>query len=207
MRTDYIKRETYNKIYMRMSYENALALRTSLETGLRIGDVLNLRVDNLQGRTIDYVAQKTNKAGKSVVSTDLANRLRKIAGKVYIFEGRSGNKPRTRQAVWKDVKKATRGYYDENIAPHSARKTFAVDDFREHGLPHTQKELQHERSDVTMLYAFADMLTGKKQETLDVVLLAEKIAYLVVKKLEQTFELTKFEDRCILCKKEDRKTE
>ena len=160
MRTDYIKSELYNKIYMRMSYENALALRTSLETGMRIGDVLALEVTSLIGRTITYTAQKTGKIGKSVISADLSNRLRKISGKRFVFEGRSGKKPRTRQAVWKDVKKATRDIFEENVAPHSARKTFAVEDFQNNGLPHTQKALQHDRTDTTVLYAFADMITG-----------------------------------------------
>ena len=211
MRTDYIKSELYHKIYLRMSYENALALRTSLETGLRIGDVLALEVENLNGRTIAYTAQKTGKQGKSVVSADLANRLRKIAGKRFLFEGRSGDKPRTRQAVWKDVKRATKGFA-ENVAPHSARKTFAVEDFHEHGFSHTQKALQHDSVGTTMLYAFADMLTDKSKSTatnvpLDIEELAHKIAYIVVKELERMFELTKVGDSVILNKKEVRDTE
>ena len=161
MRTDYIKSEQYHKLYMRMTYENALALRTSLETGMRIGDVLALEKKQLVGRTITYIAQKTKKSGKAVISSDLANRLQKISGKKYIFEGRGGKKPRTRQAVWRDVKQASRGLFDENVAPHSARKTFAVEDFQSHGLPHTQKALQHDRTDTTVLYAFADAITGK----------------------------------------------
>lgn len=201
MRTDYIKSELYHKIYLRMTYENALALRTSLETGMRIGDVLALEVENLNGRTITYTAQKTGKQGKAVVSVDLANRLRKIAGKRFVFEGRNGDKPRTRQAVWKDVKQATRGYA-ENVAPHSARKTFAVEDFRTHGFTHTQKALQHDSSGTTMLYAFADMLTNKKSPPQDVDAFAHKIAYLVVKEIERKFELTNSNGHVILSKKE-----
>lgn len=202
MRTDYINSELYHKIYLRMSYENALALRTSLETGMRIGDVLALRVENLKGRTITYTAQKTGKRGKSVVSVDLANRLRKIAGKRFLFEGRSGDKPRTRQAVWKDVKQATRGMFTENVAPHSARKTFAVEDFRAHGFTHTQKALQHDSSGTTMLYAFADMLTNKKSVPQDMDAFAHKIAYIVLKEFERMFELTNSNGSVILSKKE-----
>jgi integrase len=202
MRTDYINSDLYHKIYLRMSYENALALRTSLETGMRIGDVLALRVENLKGRTITYTAQKTGKRGKSVVSVDLANRLRKIAGKRFLFEGRSGDKPRTRQAVWKDVKQATRGMFTENVAPHSARKTFAVEDFRTHGFTHTQKALQHDSSGTTMLYAFADMLTNKKSAPQDVDAFAHKIAYIVLKEFERMFELTNNNGSVILSKKE-----
>lgn len=161
MRTDYINSKEYHKLYMRMTYENALALRTSLESGMRIGDVLALKPSNIDGRTITYTAQKTGKKARVVVSADLANRLQKCSSKKFVFEGRGGDKPRTRQAVWKDVKKAAQGLFEENVAPHSARKTFAVEDFKEHGLPHTKKALQHERTDTTMLYAFADVMTGK----------------------------------------------
>lgn len=189
MRTDYINSNEYNKLYMRMTYENALALRTSLETGMRIGDVLSLEVKQLNGRTISYTAQKTNKSAKTTISADLSNRLKKISGKKFIFEGRNGKKPRTRQAVWKDVKSAARGLFQENIAPHSARKTFAVEDFQKNGLPHTKKALQHERTDTTMLYAFADVLTGKKNTASDIDIdkLSDLIAEKVVKKLEHLF--------------------
>lgn len=188
MRTDYIKSELYHKIYLRMSYENALALRTSLETGMRIGDVLALEVSHLNGRTITYKAQKTGKKGKAIISVDLANRLRKISGKRFVFEGRSGKKPRTRQAVWKDVKKASRDLFTENVAPHSARKTFAVEDFQRNGLPHTQKALQHDRADVTVLYAFSDLLTSKeKKDTTQLDRIERKID-LLLSKLAQVLE-------------------
>lgn len=188
MRTDYINSEQYHKLYLRMSYENALALRTSLETGMRIGDVLSLRRENIDGRTITFIAQKTKKRGKAVVSVDLANRLKKIAGKIYVFEGRGGKKPRTRQAVWRDVKRASEGLFAENVAPHSARKTFAVEDFQEHGLPHTQKALQHDRVDTTILYAFADSITGGKGNTKQLDRIEKKIDLLlqaVAEKFEQ----------------------
>ena len=68
MRTDYIKPSIYKEVYQLMQYENALALRTSLETGLRIGDVLKMRPADIQGRTITYTAQKTGKAGKLLPS-------------------------------------------------------------------------------------------------------------------------------------------
>ncbi len=196
MRTDYIKPSVYNKIYTIMQYENSLALRTSLETGLRIGDVLNLEKSQLVGRTINFTAQKTGKRGRKVISADLAKRLKQISGKVWIFEGRSGKKPRTRQTVWKDVKKAVKILkIKENVGCHSARKTYAVEEFHEHGLTQTQKELQHDRADTTMLYAFADIISQKKNytsgyelQTQDIVQFAEIVADIVCKRLEHLFD-------------------
>lgn len=143
-----------------MQYENALALRVSLETGMRIGDVLNLEKNSLRGRTIEFTAQKTGKKAKKVISKDLAKRLNQVSGKRWIFEGRYGDKPRCRQTVWKDVKKACKELHiTENVGCHSARKTYAVDELHKHGLPSVQKELQHDRLSTTMLYAFSDLLS------------------------------------------------
>lgn len=146
-----------------MQYKNALALRTSLETGLRIDDVLSLKKAQLNKRTIVGRAQKTGKFFKKVLSVDLSKRLCEISGDVYIFEGRlDKNKHRTRQAVWKDVKKAARVLeLDGNIAPHSARKTYAVERFKDGGLAAVQRGLQHSDLHTTMLYAFADYLDNE----------------------------------------------
>lgn len=167
MRTDYIESELYNKMYVLMQYENALALRVSLETGMRIDDVLSLRPSDIEGRKVRYTAKKTGKVGRATLSADLAKRLDRIKGKHFVFVHRiDPKKHRTRQAVWKDVKKAAlalhaAGYLDDrNVAPHSARKSFAVDDRQKFGLPHTQKALQHSDKSTTMIYAFADELIG-----------------------------------------------
>lgn len=159
MRADYIKPSVYTRIYHLMEYENALALRLSLETGLRIGDCLALRPEDIDGCVISYTAQKTGKRGKKKISADLAKRLRKISDKNFVFVGRFGDKPRTRQAVWKDVKKASKALkISENLSPHSARKTYAVEEFHEKGFKEVQKELQHDRAETTMLYAYSDIL-------------------------------------------------
>lgn len=190
MKTDYIKPSTYNKIYHLMQYENALALRLSLETGLRIGDALSLKPDDLEGCSVRYTAQKTGKSGKKTISADLAKRLRHISDKHFVFPGRSGDKPRTRQAVWADVKKACKRLgIKENVGCHSARKTYAVELFHEEGLPKVQKELQHDRGDTTMLYAFADVLTGKEPTRgIDYETLSDMVAEKVVQEVRPMFE-------------------
>lgn len=163
MRSDYIKPDNYNRLFVFMGYENVLAMRLSLETGMRIGDVLRVRSADLVGRTVHYKADKTDKVGSAVISQDLANRLKRIAGTKYIFESRSDpDKHRSRQAVWKDVKKSAAilrsagAIGSENFSPHSARKTFAVTDAEKYGLKHTQRALQHRDKDTTRLYAFSD---------------------------------------------------
>ena len=63
MRSQYVPPETLSALERRMQRANALALRVSAATGLRIGDVLALPCSALEGTTLHYVAQKTGKEG------------------------------------------------------------------------------------------------------------------------------------------------
>ena len=169
MRTDYLNPQIYNRLYAVMTYDNVLALRISLETGLRIDDVLSLRAEQLKGRTLRGVAEKTGKPYKKVISADLASRLRALKRQGYIFPHRTKkNAHRTRQAVWANMKKAADILGVKlNAAPHSARKTYAVELLNDKGIDAVQKELQHDRISTTMLYAFSNLLTdnaNKKEE-------------------------------------------
>lgn len=193
MKTNYLNPQLYNKLYSVMQYKNALALRVSLETGLRIDDVLKLAPSDLKGQTVRGTAEKTGKPFKKVLSKDLANRLKEIGNSHYFFTHRTDpKKHRTRQAVWKDVKKAAKLLrLSGNIAPHSARKTYAVELFHDSGLKEVCKELQHDRTDTTILYAFADLLgenkTNVREFDFDVMaeLIAEKVTVRLMGQLNE----------------------
>lgn len=194
MLTDYVDLDTFSRICGHMHHENALAVQVSLETGLRIGDVVSLPVTALQGCYIFFTAAKTGKNGRKRISAALAKRLREISGAKYIFEGRnSTDTHRTRQAVWHDIKLAAAACgCSVNVAPHSARKTYAVEQFHRGGLGAVRRELQHEDYGTSMLYALSDKLTctpdtanraspptGEQLEAL-----AQRIAELVVEKMK-----------------------
>lgn len=193
-KTDYLKPRDFDKVYMVMKYENALAMRVSLETGLRIGDVLSLTPANINGTRIEAIAEKTGKPYKKDISIDLANRLRQISGRVWVFEGRDPRKHRTRATVWKDVKQASDKLgLQINLGCHSARKAYAVELFRSQGITAVQRELQHDNTETTMLYAFAHLLksmpmdietVSEKNHSDSEEFLAEIIADKVVEKLQ-----------------------
>lgn len=165
MRSDYIKPSAYRQIYRYMTYANELALRVSLTTGLRIGDVLKIRAEDLKGRTLHFVSEKTDKPGTKVLPLALAAELRRQAGSGgYVFKHRTDpTKHRTRQTVWADVKRAARAAgMRENFTPHSARKTYAVELYHEQGLSAAEEALQHDSTTTTMLYALSDVLSASQ---------------------------------------------
>ena len=160
MKSDFVEEELFIKIFPYMTMENALAVSTSLQTGMRIGDVVSLKRSNInkKGNVISFTAQKTGKKAEISISRELCDRLCRNSGKKYVFEGKNVNKHRTRQAVWVDVKKACEKVgITENLTPHSARKNYAVNLLRKTGsLSDVQRALQHSNADVTKLYAYAD---------------------------------------------------
>ena len=165
MRTGVIKQEEFEHILAALTVPNRLAMEVSLCTGLRIGDVLNLRTVQLKER-MTVREQKTGKTRRIRLPEPLFNRLMGICGKIYVFEGRLDyTKPRTRQAVFKDLKRAAKAFrIKENLAPHSARKIYAVAEYKRTGgnLKRVQQLLNHSDEAVTMLYAMADQLTKRK---------------------------------------------
>lgn len=168
MRTDYIDPDLYKTIFLHMTYDNALALEVSLHTGMRIGDVLKVRPSDLRSDGLHFVAEKTGKAGVAPISRRLAEKLVKNGNEYFCFPHRDSprTKHRTRQAVWKDVKRAAdlvraAGLIDDqNVAPHSGRKTFAVVDKAAHGTAHVQAALQHSNRSTTEIYTESDKFVG-----------------------------------------------
>lgn len=171
MTADYVHKEELRHILAALMPANRVAMEISLATGLRIGDVLALRTEQLgpgpgPARTTVREA-KTGKARRVTIPADLAARARRGAGRVYVFPGRLApdTRHRTRQAVYKDLRRAAVLYrVREHVSPHTARKTWAVEALRRHkgDLRRVQQLLGHEDEAVTLLYAMADVLTARR---------------------------------------------
>ena len=169
LRADWVAREELSHVLAALTPPNRLAMEISAATGLRIGDVLSLRTEQLRNaseRRVSVRAQKTGKLIRVKLPVDLYERALRQAGRVWVFEGRlDWRRPRTRQAVYKDVVRAARLFRCRaHISPHTARKAFAVAAYQRTGgnAQRVQKLLQHSSEAVTMIYALADELTRRR---------------------------------------------
>lgn len=171
MKSQYIDKDRFEFLLSVMAVpDNALALRVSLETGMRIGDVLRLRAENVsEDGTIRTVAQKTGKPIMARLSASTARQITARGAAGWVFPSpQDATKHRARQTVWRALKKAARQCgVRENTTPHSARKIYAVEEFRARGLASVQERLGHDRIDTSMLYAFADKLIDRPVEQSD----------------------------------------
>ena len=140
-----------------LTLENRLVLRVLLHTGIRISDALQLRPDQLKPN-FWITEQKTGKRKQIGLPEPLLSDLLDNSGEHWVFPGSDPRKHRTRQAVWKDVKRAAAALrLTANAAPHSARKVYAVELLKKYGdLERVRRALNHGGLEVTLIYAMAD---------------------------------------------------
>lgn len=165
MRTEWLPKGEMEVILRALSAENRLACEISLATGLRINDVLALTPEKVRKQRFTLREEKTGKTRRIRLPAELVSRALALSGQHYIFEHRlNGRKHRTRQAVFKDLKKACANFgIKKNVAPHSLRKIYAVEEYEITGdLKKVQKLLNHSNEAVTMLYAMANSVRKKK---------------------------------------------
>lgn len=140
-----------------LTYENRLVMRLLLHTGIRIGDALQLKPEQLKPN-FWITEQKTGKRRQIGLPEPLLADLRESANSEWVFPGAKPGKHRTRQAVWKDVKRAAAAArLTVNAAPHSARKVYAVKLLDKYGdIERVKRALNHGGIEVTLIYAMAD---------------------------------------------------
>lgn len=163
MTTEYLYNREIGHVLAALTPQNALIMRVILHTGMRLSDVLELRTDQLKPSGW-YTERKTGKKRRYGLPSDLLDEIRAQVGHKWAFPGRKAGTHKTRQAVWTDVKRASRAFrLPQNIGPHSARKVYAVELMRKYGdIERVRRALNHSNGTVTMIYAMADQLLEQR---------------------------------------------
>lgn len=154
MRTNYLDRDSWHVLQRLLMPANALVCEVMLATGLRVSDVLHLRTASL-ANDFTVLECKTRKHRDVVLSDELLSRLIAQAGSEWVFASPMyPSQPRTRQAVWRDIKRAAKAMrIPLVVAPHSARKTYAAGVYARTGsLDDTRVALNHDSVTTTLIY-------------------------------------------------------
>lgn len=140
-----------------------LACKIAAQTGLRIDDVLSLRIEKLKTR-LTVLEKKTSNKRRVFIGKKLLREIFEFLGtrkSGFLFPHRTKpEKHRTRQAVFKDLKiNALKLGLDCHVSPHSFRKVYAVKLYkRTNDLLRVQKILGHKKLETTLIYALADKI-------------------------------------------------
>ncbi len=166
-RSTYVSHPQMSLVLAALTPPNRAVMKLCIATGLRISDALNIKTAQLKPR-FTVVEMKTKKRRSVYVPSALLLELQKQAGRVYVFPSRLDEmKPRTRQAVYRDVRRAADFFRARHVlpkksvvSPHTGRKIAAVDAMAAGGISKAQAMLNHNKDDleVTLLYALADHL-------------------------------------------------
>lgn len=162
MRTDWICKDDCKVLLRLLTPANALVMEVAFDTGLRVGDVLTLRPDQIARQRFTVREHKTGKSRRVYLPKDLTERLKAQSGAVWVFAGAyDPQKHRSRQAVWKDIKRAGKAMrVHQTWGCHSARKVYAVDIYRQKGLEACRRALGHDNVAVTLIYLASELCSS-----------------------------------------------
>lgn len=152
-----------------LSGRNLLLFRLGIGFGLRISDLLTLKIGDLRGKTsIKILEQKTKDTRKNsdtpkyrtiTISKQLQKELAQLEGldDEYLFKSRQGNKPISRQRAYQILNEAAEraGIKDKvgEVGTHTLRKTFGYKLYNSgHDLARLQSIFGHSSQKVTLRY-------------------------------------------------------
>ena len=116
---------------------NYILFIVGINTGLRISDIVELRVHDIRGWYIVKRERKTKKVQKIRMNVkfkkELMDYVKDMKPNDYLFKSRNGkNKHITTQMGYLIVKTAAEDCGIENVGSHSMRKTFGYHHYRKH---------------------------------------------------------------------------
>ena len=168
MTTEYLLEREVEQVSMLLTPVNRLVVRVMLHTGLRVGDAVALPAVLAETGRCTICESKTGKKRRVSVPAPLRDELRQIAGEKWLFPSpRSKTGHLSRQAVWKDIKRAAKALrLEQNAGAHSCRKVYAVQLFQKYGdLDRVRRALNHGDVTTTAVYAMADKALAARRDS------------------------------------------
>jgi len=155
------KIEEIKNILKKKSYRNYMIFVLGINTGLRIGDLLNLKVENVRNKShIIIKEQKTSKYKQFLINSNLRKELNEyirekgMSDYEYLFQSRIGdNKPLSRFQAYRILSTAGKEAGLDRIACHSTRKTFGYHHYKRYkDVALLQKLFNHSSPAITLDY-------------------------------------------------------
>ena len=149
---------------------NLLIVTIGLNTGLRMGDILSLKIadvaDKRVGDKVDIIEGKTKKHNYFIVNKEIArvlteyfNTLPETDPDNYLFSSRKGSSALLVESVNHLIKRWCKDIgIKENVGCHSLRKTFGYFQHKKFNvsLPVLMKRFNHSSQDITLRYIGID---------------------------------------------------
>lgn len=153
---------------LKKNYINYLLFVLGINTGLRIGDMLSLKVEDVRNQThIILKEQKTGKSKRFFINSVLRNALddyiANMSDHEYLFQSRNGtNQSLSRSQAYRILSEAGREVGLDSIGCHSTRRTFGYHHYKKYkDVALLQQIFNHSAPSVTLEYI------GVNQDVMD----------------------------------------
>lgn len=141
---------------------NYMLFYFGLNTGLRIYDILKLRVKDVQGHHISMRERKTKKQKRLRITPELYRELQRYIANMneedYLFQSRKGkNRPISRVTAYRILNEAAKEFGLKEIGCHTMRKTFGYHFYHDtKDVAMLQKLFNHSDQTTTLIYIGVD---------------------------------------------------
>lgn len=141
------------------SERNYMMFMFGIYSGLRISDILLLRVRDVKGKDYIYLREKkTGKEKRFIINDELKRLLKEYTAKrndyEYMFLSPEGNnQPISRQQAYNILNEAAEHFGLEAIGTHTLRKTWGYHTYQQtHDIAAIKEILNHSDISITMRY-------------------------------------------------------
>lgn len=150
--------DQFKKELLKISYRDYMMFVIGINTGLRISDLLSLKVEDVRARThIIITEQKTGKYKRFLINDMLRMEINKyidgMGQEEYLFKSRKGDKPITRVQAYRILNKVAAKLGIDEVGSHTLRKTFSYFHYQQYkDIAILQSILNHSSPSVTLRY-------------------------------------------------------
>lgn len=144
---------------LKMNYRNYMLFIIGINTGLRISDILKLKVSNVKNKShIIIKEEKTGKIKKFLINNllkqDVDKYIINMKEEEYLFQSQKGdNRAISRVQAYRILKEAANKVGISNIGTHSLRKTFGYHHYQRHkDIALLQDLFNHSAPSITLRY-------------------------------------------------------
>lgn len=155
--------EAIKEYLMQQSHRNYMLFVFGINTGLRIQDILKLKVKDVTGEYLVMNEMKTGKRKIMKITPVLKREIKRYIADMkpddVLFPSRQGgkNKPIKRDMAYKIMKKAANEFGLVDIGTHTLRKTFGYHMYQKtKDITLVQNMLNHSDKSITMRYIGMD---------------------------------------------------
>lgn len=153
------KIESMKTTLLKSSYRDYMLFVVGINTGLRISDILELKVSDVKDKThIIITEQKTGKPKRFLINSFLREEINKYISDLketdYLFTSRQGeNRPISRVQAYRILSNAGNKVGIEEIGTHTLRKTFGYWHYQQYkDVVILQDIFNHSAPSVTLRY-------------------------------------------------------